>query len=234
MKGQAELTTVIEIRDRNGNTIGDKEVATYQGLLAKAHDEGLRWIRTSIVQLPSAANGHVAIVRALVRTRKGTYAGIGDATPKNVAPKVAPHFIRMAETRAKARALRDAVNIGVIAIEELGDLYEGDQGSGSDAYPQERPSNGHRREGDHRSDVPAQIGKSAATNGHEFHAMSDGQYRLLARLASERGVPEVEIDSWMRFRFKVHTLDEVPVEAASRLIDQLKAGGDPLEGVAAA
>lgn len=234
MKEHAALTTVIEIRDREGNKVGEKEVATYQGLLARAHEEGLRWIRTSIVQLPSAGNGHVAVVRALVRTRKGTYAGIGDATPKNVAPKVAPHFLRMAETRAKARALRDAVNIGVVALEELGDLYEGDPGSGTDRYPKGRPSNGHRRDGDVQNDVPPQIGRSAAAMGHEFTPMSDGQYRLLTRLASERGVPEGEVDSWMRFRFKVHTLAEVPVEAASRLIDQLKAGGDPLEGVAAA
>lgn len=33
--------------------------------------------------------------------------------------RIAPHVIRMAETRAVARAFRMAVNIGAVAVEEL-------------------------------------------------------------------------------------------------------------------
>ena len=36
----AALTTRIPIRDQRGNVIDEKEVATYAGLLAKAHEEG--------------------------------------------------------------------------------------------------------------------------------------------------------------------------------------------------
>jgi hypothetical protein len=61
---------------------------------------------------------------AEVETSKGTFTGIGDASPSNVTRMIAPHLIRMAETRSKARALRDAVNVGVTALEELGDLDE--------------------------------------------------------------------------------------------------------------
>jgi hypothetical protein len=47
------------------------------------------------------------------------FTGIGDANPRNVNRNIANHLIRMAETRAKARALRDAFNVGMTAVEEL-------------------------------------------------------------------------------------------------------------------
>ncbi len=81
----------------------------------------------------------MAIVRAVVETSKGTFTGIGDAGPENVNRMIRPHIIRMAETRAKARALRDAVNIGIVTLEELG---------GEDAPIRERRrgmSDGQRR-----------------------------------------------------------------------------------------
>jgi hypothetical protein len=93
----------------------------YAGLLDLAHERGLRGITTTLVQVPSELNGMSAIVHATVETAAGTFTGLGDASPSNVTRMMAPHLIRMAETRAKARALRDAVNVGVTAFEELGD-----------------------------------------------------------------------------------------------------------------
>jgi hypothetical protein len=46
---------------------------------------------------------------------------IGDATPQNVKKHLAPHFMRLAATRASARALRRALNIDAVAVEELGE-----------------------------------------------------------------------------------------------------------------
>jgi hypothetical protein len=101
------------------NRLG-KDFVLYEGLLDQAHQEGLKRISTVLLQVPSAENGYVAIVSAEVETSKGIFSGIGDASPQNVNRNIAPHLIRMAETRAKARALRDAVNVGVAALEELG------------------------------------------------------------------------------------------------------------------
>ena len=116
----AALTTRIPIRDQRGNVIGEKEVATYAGLLSRAHEEGLKKIETAIIQFPMEENGFTAVCTAIVETEKGTFTGIEDANPDNVNRKIVPHLIRRAETRAKARAMRDAVNIGVVAMEELG------------------------------------------------------------------------------------------------------------------
>lgn len=100
----------------------------YAGLLDLAHSQGLRAIRTRLVQVPSEDNGQTAVVHAEVDTDRGTFSGIGDASPANVARAMLTCTIRLAETRAKARALRDAVNVGVTAFEELGDADDASAG----------------------------------------------------------------------------------------------------------
>ncbi len=100
---------------------GGRRFVLYAGLLEEAHARGLRSIETELLQVPNLENGEVAIAKAVVRTEEGKFSGIGDASPGNVSRAIVPHIIRMAETRAKARALRDAINVGVTALEELGD-----------------------------------------------------------------------------------------------------------------
>jgi hypothetical protein len=99
-----------------------KQFVLYAGLLDLAHKQGLKAVRTRLLQVPSDENGQTAICAADVETERGTFSGIGDASPANVARAMLTCTIRLAETRAKARALRDAVNVGVAAFEELGDV----------------------------------------------------------------------------------------------------------------
>ena len=97
-----------------------KDYVLYAGVLDLAHQQGLSGITTVLVQIPSELNGMTAICHATVQTDRGSFSGLGDASPTSVSRMLVPHLIRMAETRSKARALRDAVNVGVTALEELG------------------------------------------------------------------------------------------------------------------
>lgn len=126
------------MRDEFLITRSGKQYVLFAGLLDEAHQNGLRGIDTELVQIPTNENSNVAVVKATVEMEDGrTFSGIGDASPENVGRNIVPHIIRMAETRAKARALRDAVNVGVTALEELSDS--------GDAPPPQRSETGGRR-----------------------------------------------------------------------------------------
>ncbi len=114
------------------HNIGGKDFVKFEGLLDLGHRQGLKDVQTELVQAPAEGNNWMAIISARVTTEGGTFSGIGDATPKNVNGRIAPHIVRMAETRAVARALRLACNIGLCSVEELGGDAEGRNGNGRD------------------------------------------------------------------------------------------------------
>jgi hypothetical protein len=93
----------------------------FAGLLSLAHEEGLTRVTTTLVQIPNDGNGNVAICHATVETTKGSFDGIGDASPTNVGRAIVPHLIRMSETRAVARAFRVAVNVGEALADDPSD-----------------------------------------------------------------------------------------------------------------
>lgn len=96
-----------------------KSFVTYEGLLDLAHQMGLESLEVDLIQFPNEENNMTAIARAVATTEKNRFSDIGDASPRSVNNMLAPHIIRMASTRAKARALRDLTNVGMTAVEEL-------------------------------------------------------------------------------------------------------------------
>lgn len=235
MKNGNGYTMELPIKNGRGEVVGKKEVATYRGLLAKAHEEGLRRIETTSLQLPDGGNDQTAVVLAKVETGKGTFTGLGDANPKNVSPQVVPHLIRVAETRAKARALRDAVNIGVVCLVELGAEVEGntlyeEEVEGTIGADGSAPASNGNGNGDSGKVVP--IGKptgdkptSAASVGapadRKPEPMSENQRRYLFRLLAGKNILGEAAKTFLLKELGVRALREATKAATSNLIDRL-------------
>ncbi len=176
-----------------------KQYVLFAGLLDEAHSLGLKGIDTDLIQVPDESNGHVAIVKATAEMEDDKrFSGIGDASPDNVGRNIVPHLIRMAETRAKARALRDAVNVGATALEELSDGDDAPPASQS-SPPRGRPTpiRGGRQnssQGAVEQDTPnGQPEKPASSKKGSAGKARKSQVDLLKTLAVEwRGENGVE------------------------------------------
>jgi len=114
-----------KLDERFIKTIDGKDFCLYSGLLDLAHQKNLMSMDVELLQFPSEENKYTAVCKAVAKTASGgVYTDIGDANPTNCNSKVAKHLLRMASTRCKARCLRDLTNIGMTALEELGDISE--------------------------------------------------------------------------------------------------------------
>ena len=183
------------MRDEFLITRQGKQYVLFAGLLDEAHSRGLSSIDTELVQAPTEENGQVAICKARVEMEDGrTFSGIGDASPENVGRNIVPHIIRMAETRAKARALRDAVNVGATALEELAD--------GDDALPTGYPPKASSSAPNGRTEAKIEvIGEASQENSRRSVKGSSQRARksqidllktLAEELRGENGVARLE------------------------------------------
>ena len=109
-------TTTAHIPAQFLTEIHGKQFVQYAGLLAMAHDRGLTNLSAHFISVTDT----LALAEATAEFADGkTFMECADASPSNVNAKIRPHFPRMALTRAKARALRDALNISMAAVEEM-------------------------------------------------------------------------------------------------------------------
>lgn len=201
------LVKTYDVTDGNGHVIGTREAVTYAGLLNRAHQEGLKSIKTTLVQAPSEANGMTAISMAEVETEKGVFTDYGDANPENVDSIIVPHIIRMSVTRAKARALRDAINVGVVSLEEL--AMELTQGNGG------KPPNG--------SSAPANGNRHAQRSQHRDSGkpMTEHQRKYLFQLLADKGFDIERAQEWLCGAFDIQSSKQITKKGASDMIDHL-------------
>jgi hypothetical protein len=218
MTKNGNLVTTIEIKDKQGRVIATEDVVTYAGLLSLAHDQGLHRIETAVVQLPDQTNGQTAVCSAVVETEKGLFKGHGDASPENVGSRIIPHIIRMAETRAKARALRDAVNIGIVAVEELAFETNSRNGGNGDEV---RANGNHGAGSPGRSQKRQRIPADSQQGPGESEPMSEAQRRYIFRLLAERDVVGDSAQEFILSTLRVKSMANVSKAQASALIEEL-------------
>jgi hypothetical protein len=97
-------------------TIQGKQFVLFSGLLAMATSQGLLSLREEFTHVTDS----YVLAQARAEFHDGrVFWGAADSTPENVGKQVKPHWRRMALTRAKARCLRDALNINLVAVEDL-------------------------------------------------------------------------------------------------------------------
>ena len=98
--------------------IQGKPCVKFAGLRQMAHERGL----VALTADWTYNDTELSLAYAVATFQDGRhFEEAGDATPANTNRKVAVHFRRVALTRAKARALRDALGIDLVAVEELAD-----------------------------------------------------------------------------------------------------------------
>jgi hypothetical protein len=106
--------------DEDVINIKGKQFITYKGLLKLGHNKGIK----EFIILDQFVNAEMTKAWAKVRliaVDGSVWDGFGSSTPDNTNKMTSNHPIEMAHTRAKGRALRDFLNVGVAMVEELKD-----------------------------------------------------------------------------------------------------------------
>ena len=122
--------------------INGKKFVLYAGLLDLAHQKKMKALRVKQLIVDWEQKSAYCVVEAIFPKQGETigtiFEGAGSGTQENCGEMTKKHFVEMAHTRAKARALRDALNIDMCSKEELVDGKAGNFGddvpSGNKCY----------------------------------------------------------------------------------------------------
>lgn len=227
-----------KLDERFLSNIQGKDFVLYSGLLDLAHQKGLRSLKVEAVQYPTKENGQEAICRAELESPTGEiFVEWGDANPTNVNRKIAAHILRMAATRAKARAFRDYTNIGITCLEELGEVDDAPQEAKRKAAGNVVPlseatkskdkeksgkgkGNGNGQKTEPKPDpppepAPIQDHRQESTDSNDGPGPSAAQLKAMENLAKRRGVTTDEMENMSQQMFGTSFRNITSSEAAS-------------------
>ena len=223
-----------------------KEFVKYPGLLDLAHQKGILKIEVEALQFPTKENLNVAICKATVVSKTGEiFSDLGDANPLNCTSKVAKHLLRMASTRAIARALRSFTNIGMTCLEEIEDLKDVEpgkpakqtrktspkksNGNGATAKATSKTETSSKKEPEDQSkkpqvkEVKKQETPSEASKPEESTVpkMSEAQRRAVMNLSRRRGISVEDVEKMSHDKYQV-PLENLSSKQAAEFIRNLQ------------
>jgi hypothetical protein len=230
-------------------TLEGKDFVTYPGLLDLGHQKGILKIEVEPFQLPTKENGNFAVCKALVVSSNGEiFTDVGDATPENCNSRVSKHLLRMASTRAIARALRSFTNIGMTCLEELGDFNdvigaENPKTTKREQRPARKKGNGKQPPAQEKAEKsagpsvekekktkPTNSGKkeqpqsqpeSKEAKQSQVPKMSEAQKRAIYNLSRRRGISADDLEKRVRETYNL-PLEDLPSKQASEFIRTLQ------------
>ena len=177
----------------------------------------------------------MAICRAVAISKTGeSFSDVGDANPTNCNSKIAKHLLRMASTRAKARALRDLTNIGMTCLEELEDFND-IIGDNPESKTNKRKRTAKKKEASKPSKTEPEPQNKSDTKGsgekkketqrssqpQDSPKMSEAQKRAIYNLARRRGISVEELEQMCLEAYGV-SLDYLTATDASSFIRNLQ------------
>ena len=218
--------------------IHGRQFVLYAGLLDLAKQQGLTKLEVDVLQFPCEANCNTAVCLAGVQLGENMVASdIGEASAENLDPAVAKFLFSMASTRAKARALRNALGIGMTALEELGSFddiipadeeevrtgyYTGYATARASEYTTESPT---APSSEPAAKQPAQQETSPGTKSRTKYGpprpATGPQRRAIDSIAKRKKFTDERLQDLCQQKFG-SDLDKLNVKEASSLIDFLK------------
>ncbi len=206
--------------------IEGREFVKYPGLLDLGHQKGIAQIDVEPLQFPNDNNGHFAICRAMVVSKEGeSFSDVGDASPSNVSSRVAKHLLRMASTRAIARALRSFTNIGMTCLEELADLDD----VKDDKHPKKAPKKATKPKAKPAPASKPKVVEKAVDKEEPQEPssedprprMSEAQKKAIHNLGQRRGISPDDLENMAEEAYG-HALEALSSSDASQFIRHLQ------------
>jgi len=168
-----------------------------------------------------------------------TFTDIGDCNPNNCTAKVARHLLRMASTRAIARALRSYTNVGITCLEELGDFKDIEGGNKTSkpktATRKKAPAKSSSAKDSSKKETPQKTqptseskdnkesnAKDNTSDNIEQPKMSSAQKNALYNLSKRRGVSVDELESMAMENYQTK-LENLTAKDAAGFIRTLQA-----------